>query len=258
MKIKAYLENDDEMGSEFRQSTSEGYRKPKGRFIRKGSPIPRGLGGGGKLIQHPAGWYMVSITQGGKYDRDTLLRLLMSALAPTTFNAQFYKIDKDTNAVHFYLDDFEIAEQILRQDKKIELPDGFKMMIRVRGSVPLVRVDETLKERMKMAMVKRYNAQTKAMDLTKFHSDPDLNDIFCALARPQLMTTIIDIIAENIPDLEALNLNDNKLGLIDHLRILSTKLPHLKILYLGNNKVYLNIFISVNFKLIAQSCRFSH
>lgn len=237
MKIRAYLENDEEMGSEFRQSTSDGMRKPKGRFMRKGSPIPRGMGGGGKLIQHPAGWYMVSITQGGKYDRDTLLRLLMSAVAPTTFNAQFYRVDKDTNAVHFYLDDFDVAEQILRQDKKIELPDGFKMIIRCRGSVPQVRVDENLKERMKMAMVKRYNAQTKAMDLTRFHSDPDFNDIFCALARPQVMTTVIDIIAENIPDLEALNLNDNKLGLLDHLRVLSTKLPNLKILYLGNNKV---------------------
>lgn len=237
MKIKAYIENDDEMGSEFRQSTSEGYRKPKGRFIRKGSPIPRGMGGGGKLIQHPAGWYMVTIVQGGKYEKDTILRLLMSALTPTTFNAQFYRVDKDSNQVQFYLDDFEIAEKILRQDKKLDLPDGFKMIIRVRGSVPSVRVDDSLKERMKLAMVKRYNAQTKAMDLTKFHGDPDFTDIFCALARPQVMTSVIDIIAENIPDLEALNLNDNKLGLLDHLKILTTKLPNLKILYLGNNKV---------------------
>lgn len=243
MKIKAYLENDDEMGSEVRQASFDGQRRAKGRFPRKGSPIPRGMGGGGKLIQHPAGWYMVTITQGGKYDRDTLLRLLMSAVSPTTFNAQFYRIDKDTNAAVFYLDDFDTAEKILRQDKKIELPDGFKMIIRVRGSVPTVRVDESLKERMKLAMVKRYSAQTKAMDLTKFHGDPDFTDIFCALARPQVMTTVIDIIAENIPDLEALNLNDNKLGLLDHLKMLTTKLPNLKILYLGNNKVSLSTII---------------
>ena len=236
MKIKAYLENDDEMGSEIRQSTSDSQRRPKGRFMRKGSPIPRGIGGG-KLIQHPSGWYMVTIMYGGKYPKDTLLRLLVEALSPTTFNAQFYRIDKDTNAAHFYVDDFDVAEKIFRQDKKIEMPDGFRMIIRVRGSVPQTRIDENLKERMKLAMVKRYNAQTKAMDLTKFHSDPDFNDIFCALARPQIMTAVIDIIAENIPDLEALNLNDNKLNFIDHLKIMSKKLPCLKILYLGNNKV---------------------
>lgn len=237
MKIRAYLENDDEMGSEFQQGSSDGIKRSKGRFIRKGSPIPRGIGGGGKLMQHPAGWYQVSISHGGKYNKEVLIRLLMNAVAPQTFVAHYYKVDAESNFVQFYLEDYDAAEAIFRQDKKIELPDGFKMFIRVRGSVPQVRVDATLKERMKLAMVKRYNAQTKAMDLTKFHSDPDLIDIFCALARPPIMIAVIDIIGENIPDLEALNLNDNKLGMIDHLKAIATKLPQLKILYLGNNKV---------------------
>lgn len=241
MKIKAYLENDETMGAEIASSSS--FDSSKGRRpFRKGSPIPRGVGGGFKLIQHPTGWYMITIFKGGKYEKDTLLRLLMSALAPTTFNAQFYAVDNMTQNVSFYVDDFDVAEKILRQDKKIQLPDGFQISIRARGSVPQVKIDATLKEKMKMAMVKRYNAQTKAMDLTKFHGDPDFTDVFCALSRPQIMTAAIDIIAENIPDLEALNLNDNRLGMLDHLRILSTKLPKLKILYLGNNKVMIALF----------------
>lgn len=65
----------------------------------------------------------------------------------------------------------------------------------------------------------------------------DLSDIFCALFRPVIMLAAIDIIAENIPDLEALNLNDNKLHGIEHLKILSTKFKSLKILYLGDNRV---------------------
>lgn len=51
------------------------------------------------------------------------------------------------------------------------------------------------------------------------------------------MLAAIDIIAENIPDLEALNLNDNKLHGIEHLKILCTKFKNLKILYLGENRV---------------------
>ena len=54
------------------------------------------------------------------------------------------------------------------------------------------------------------------------------------------MLAAIDIIAENIPDLEALNLNDNKLHGIEHLKILSTKLKNLKILYMGDNRVSLS------------------
>lgn len=52
-----------------------------------------------------------------------------------------------------------------------------------------------------------------------------------------IMLAAIDIIAENIPDLEALNLNDNKLHGIEHLCILSNKFKNLKILYMGDNRV---------------------
>lgn len=52
-----------------------------------------------------------------------------------------------------------------------------------------------------------------------------------------IMLAAIEIIAENIPDLEALNLNDNKLHGIEHLKILSSKFKNLKILYMGDNRV---------------------
>lgn len=71
----------------------------------------------------------------------------------------------------------------------------------------------------------------------------ELTDIFCALFRPIVMLAAIDIIAENIPDLEALNLNDNKLHGIEHLKILCTKFKNLKILYLGDNRVTIFLLI---------------
>ncbi|CAH1711743.1 unnamed protein product [Chironomus riparius] len=236
MKIKAFLDDED-MGNDLAQNTSNDMKK-KGRFRnRKGSPVPNRRIGGMNLIQNHAGWYLVTIHHGSKYEKDVLLKLLMNALLPTVFNAHYYKIDTENSCAQFYVDDYDIAAKILTQDKKLNLPDGFKMIIRVRGSVPHVKVDETLKERMKLAMVKRYNPQTKALDLTKFHADQDLSDVFCALFRPQIMSAVISIIVENIPDLEALNLNENKLNMFDHLKILSSKLHHLKIIYLANNRI---------------------
>lgn len=213
------------------------------RNRRKGSPIPRNVGGGGKLLQSPAGWYQVTILHGAKYDKDLIFKLLLSGVSPSVFIPNYYKADNDNKSVVFYVDEHDVAEKIMRLDRKIDLPDGFKMMLRVRGSMPQTKIDESLKERMKSAMVKRYTSATKALDLTKFHADPDLQDIFCALFRPPIMTAAIDIIAENIPDLEALNLNDNKLNLMDHMKVLPAKLSNLKILYLGNNKVSFNGFV---------------
>lgn len=237
VKVRAYLDDEDMSGDLGQNSSGEIRRRGKFRNMRKGSPIPRGIGGGGKLLQHPAGWYMVTINHGCKYERELLINLLRSALSPTTFNPNYYRVDKDNNSAQFYVDDYDAAEKILRQDKRIELPDGFKMQIKVRGSLPHIKVDDSVKERMKLAMVKRYNLQTKALDLTKFHADQDLSDIFCALFRQPIMAAVVDIISEHIPDLVALNLNDNKLNMIDHLRVLSSKLPQLKILYLGHNRV---------------------
>lgn len=65
----------------------------------------------------------------------------------------------------------------------------------------------------------------------------DLTDIFCALFRPIIMSVAIDIMADNIPDLEALNLNENKIHGMEHMKVLCTKLKNLKILYLGDNRV---------------------
>lgn len=52
-----------------------------------------------------------------------------------------------------------------------------------------------------------------------------------------IMNAAIDIMAENIPDVEALNLNDNKLHGIEHLKVLAQKFKSLKILYMGDNRV---------------------
>lgn len=142
-----------------------------------------------------------------------------------------------------------MAKRLALVDRTIELPDGFKLIIKVRNGVPPVKIDARLREQMKMAMVKRYSPATKALDLTKFHSDQDLRDeVFCALFRPPIFLAAVDIIAENIPDLEALNLNNNKIYTVDHFKTLFNKLPNLRILYLENNKVNNNIHVFASFK----------
>lgn len=117
------------------------------------------------------------------------------------------------------------------------MPDNFKMVIKVNYGSPNVNINNELKEKIKLAMANRYNAENKALDLTKFHCDPLLQDYFCALHKPIILLAVIDIIAENIPDLEALNLNDNKIQILTFLQKFTNKLSKVKILYLGQNKV---------------------
>ena len=44
--------------------------------------------------------------------------------------------------------------------------------MKVRAALPHVELNAELKTKIKAAMEKRYNPQTKALDLSKFHADP--------------------------------------------------------------------------------------
>lgn len=141
------------------------------------------------------------------------------------------------STVTFYLDDFKVATKLHRSSRVIQYPDGFKMIIRVNAGIPNIIIDTAMKERMKVTMAKRYNASTKALDMTRFHNDPDLRDIFCALYKPPILLAAIDIIAKNIPEIEAINFNNNQIQFLSFLKNIIKQLPNLKILHMKNNKV---------------------
>ncbi|KAL4711159.1 hypothetical protein ACJJTC_009530 [Scirpophaga incertulas] len=207
----------------------------RGRGGRMNSPAPRMHQVKRKFIIGPLPWYQIIIPHGAKHDKDLILRALLTFMSPEVFIPHYYSTNG--HAAIFYVDDVKIAEKLFNADRKISMPDGFNMVVIVKNSVPTVTLNDEIKEKMKLTMAKRYNAATKALDMTKFHADPDLSEVFIALFRPVIMLAAVDIMAENIPDLEALNLNDNKLNGLDHLKILSTKLKNLKILYLGDNRI---------------------
>ncbi|RVE49409.1 hypothetical protein evm_005921 [Chilo suppressalis] len=231
------LDDDIDMGANGGQPghPRKGGQFHRGRGGRLNSPGPRMDRSKKKFIAGLLPWYQIIIPYGAKHEKDVILRSLLSFISPEVFIPHYYKLNG--NAAVFYVDDVKVAEKLFNADRKISMPDGYKLAVIVRNAVPNVAIDAQMKEKMKLVMAKRYNAATKALDLTKFHADPDLADIFCALFRPMIMLAAIDIIAENIPDLEALNLNDNKLYGIEHLKILSTKFKNLKILYMGDNRI---------------------
>lgn len=157
-------------------------------------------------------------------------------MSPEIFIPHYWSTESN-GVVCFYVDDFKIAKILANLDRTIDMPNGFKLTIKVRNGAPPIKIDDTTRERMKFAMAKRYNASTKALDLTQFHLDADLRDIYCGLSRMPIFSAAIDIIAGNIADIEALNLDGNKIYTLEMFRTFLNKLPNLKILYMANNKV---------------------
>jgi len=64
-----------------------------------------------------------------------------------------------------------------------------------------------------------------------------VDDYAIALFRPNMMLAVLDIVVQNVPELMALDLSDNKLYALDSLSVLSVKLPNLRVLHIGKNRV---------------------
>ncbi|KAL1494139.1 hypothetical protein ABEB36_009785 [Hypothenemus hampei] len=230
--IRSHLEDED-IDMNVGSGSGKSFRKgKKGKGGRQGSPMPLSAK---KLLNSPTGWYRVSIPYGNKYEKSFMAKLIFEMLAPLDFCPIAWQTNGTT--VIFYVDDDKVAEKILSLDRQVPLPNGFKLIVKVYPGTPNVDMTPAIKEKMKLVMAKRYNADNKALDLTKFHADSDLQENFCALFKPIVFMSVLEIIEQNIPNLEALCLNDNKLCVFGFLKKVSQRLPHIKILHLANNKI---------------------
>ena len=54
----------------------------------------------------------------------------------------------------------------------------------------------------------------------------------------------VQIIEENIPEVEAIDLSDNRISTLEQFASLFSKVTSLKILYLANNKVRIQFYLS--------------
>ncbi|PNF23518.1 hypothetical protein B7P43_G05619 [Cryptotermes secundus] len=189
-----------------------------------------------KFSESSTSWYKVTIPYGGRYTKEYILKTLLAHIAPTAFIPLKYEVRGIDSS--FFVDDSEAAERLDNADRKITTIKGFRLVIKVKPELPHVELNSTLKEKIKAAMVKRYNADLKALDLSRFHTDPDLVDNYAvALLRPNVMLAVLDIIVENVPELTALDLSDNKLYALDSLNVLAAKVPNLKVLHIGRNRI---------------------
>jgi len=240
-------EHDEDMGDRRGDQAGRGRPLP-GRWQRGGR---RGGRGGPSRIPIPGGlisrkggppdtlfaWSKVTLRNGSKYDKMALLRELTAKT-----RLPFVPICYTKNGIntYFYIEDQAAAKAIKELDKQIELPDGAMLTINVdRSTPPNMPVTEEIVDKIKLVMSKRYNVETKALNLRTFHSDPDFagESFYAPLWRANIMNKVLEIIGENIPETTAIDLSDNKILSLDHMTQLPSKVPSLSILHLAKNRL---------------------
>ncbi|XP_039294378.1 nuclear RNA export factor 1 [Nilaparvata lugens] len=182
------------------------------------------------------GWYKARVVGDVPFDKDETVSLLSRHIGLQFIAYSFQKVN---NEVTFYLETRNVAEKLNDTDRKITLPDGHKMRLFVKPiSCPVDMTDE-LRENIKLVMAKRYRADTKALDLKKFHSDPDFltKELLVPLMKPNVLNAVVQTICKNIPDIVAIDLSENRLSSLDQLKPLIEKAAVLQILHLHKNSI---------------------
>jgi len=238
-------EGDDDMGFE-KGGPQAGRGRPipgRGRYIRGriGGPgrTPPGISVGAKGSS-VFNWSKIVLRNGTKYDKIALLKELLSKCSVKFIPLCYGKQGMNT---YFYLEDPAGARALKELDKTIEMPDGFQLQISVeRTTPPNMPLTDELVEKIKVVMSNRYIAEHKALNLNAFHMDEGFagETFYAPLWRSNVMNKVLTVIMDNIPELKAIDLSNNKLNSssLEFFSTFKTKVKDLSIVYLADNKIH--------------------
>ncbi|XP_053091706.1 nuclear RNA export factor 1 isoform X3 [Pangasianodon hypophthalmus] len=196
--------------------------------------------GGAPISGKSKTWYKITIPYGKKYDKRWLLNALQN-LCPIPFTPVHYSTEGQK--VQFYVEDDNTASALRNISRRITDNEGYKVVVIINPCSPPSFLRSDLKdqdlEHLKQCMSKRFDSSEQFLDLNSIRSDQDLisQNIDVILSRKSCMEAVIKIIKENIPQLTALNLSNNKLYKLDDLTELVSIAPNLRTLNLSHNEL---------------------
>ena len=132
----------------------------------------------------------------------------------------FFQYNYERGSSIFYVNGPHISDALRSLSRRISSPDGVRLTITSnRCPIPQAEMTDELTEILREVMSRRYNVETKIMDLSKFREDENLIQLgkFVPLSRPGMLKLVADIILKNCPDLIKLILNNNKLTNLESL-----------------------------------------
>ncbi len=148
----------------------------------------------------------------------------------------------DRGAAVFYVNSQQSADTLRQASRQINMPSSTRRIVFVvspNQGPPSVPLDDTAIDKLKAWMSNRYDATNHSLNLSSIANDVQLNGqgLYLSLSKKNVVSTLISIIAENIPHLESLDLSHNKIQILPLFDELPKKVPTLKRINLGNNQI---------------------
>ncbi|XP_046327842.1 nuclear RNA export factor 1-like [Haliotis rufescens] len=209
----------------------------RGRYSRTRDRDNNTLQRLGLPLSDEARWTKVTVPHGKKCEKDFLLKTINGQLTAPFEPVYFHHEGK--NAV-FYVKDPDVGSAIKRLSNRMTMPNGYKMVLHVMYSKPpIIPMDESAIKKLQERMSDRYDPTTRSLNLSSMFSDEVLRaaGMFLALNRSNVMSNVIKVIKENIPELTSLNLSNNRLLSLTHMSDMVSAASGITSLDLGKNQL---------------------
>ncbi|XP_069501258.1 nuclear RNA export factor 1 [Ambystoma mexicanum] len=188
-------------------------------------------------------WFRITIPQGRKYEKTWILSAIQSACTVPFIPIEFHF---DRMRAEFYVEGENVAKALQQLSRRITDKDDNKMVILIKSCNPPPSTQKEFQDlkdedivQLKLCMSRRYDGALQALDLKNVRSDTELmtQGVVVMLQKRSCMEAVLRIIEENIPELLALDLSNNKLCRLEDLTELPQKAPLLKHLNLSGNEL---------------------
>ncbi|KAH8347042.1 hypothetical protein KR059_004480, partial [Drosophila kikkawai] len=224
------------MASTPQRSGSEGplcHSTPKSEEVEESKRV-------GQVTSLPVsthGWYRVLVFSKDHLGVNRVLRSIRRKITPLKLKPHYlhsggeFDAAEDAGALFtFYVNGYAVASALFRLDRL-----NSRLWLRVNHRMPVIQYDAAHKRALKQAIMARYDPRKRSLDLTLFHYDGILQGMFFALANPHCMSSVLGILAREMPELEHLWLDRNHLSHLQPFWHVERRLPRLQSISIENN-----------------------
>ncbi|XP_076180271.1 nuclear RNA export factor 1 [Ptiloglossa arizonensis] len=181
-------------------------------------------------------WHKIKILKGTQYDKETVLKAILNAIDPAELvPVKYQAIGEDTfflarNCAH-------ALDKLCKTNLIIRNPDGDPLILIVTLGYASIRdLKINLQPLLLAALTKKYDPNTKSLNLEQFHRDTDMaKTLFCPLSQQRTFNHVLKLTKTAIATVQNLNLQKNELFNLSPLE--TSSLTSIKYLDLRHNNL---------------------
>ncbi|XP_046831136.1 nuclear RNA export factor 1-like [Vespa crabro] len=173
------------------------------------------------LMENPNLWHEFKVIRGAQYNKEEVLKAILNSIKPIYLLPVKYQVRGEDS--YFIAKNCGPAiEKLCRSSLIIKNPHGNPLILTiVLGFAPVQDLNVNIQPLLLTTLTRRYDSNTKSLDLEAFHKDLDLSkSIYCPLSQITNLEHVLKVAKKTVATFEHLNLKHNELYTLDAMQSL--------------------------------------